>query len=275
MVNRQPRIHLALLVILGVVVSESESSPSVGPSFLELKFKWNDQEAIAARGIVYGMEYPRIEHAVSRSPSRKGAEVVELSPLPYRFPQRMQAKSINAYLDPPLSIDAGTLKIFIVWNLSPTALRNWMENALHPSKWGKGDSAEIEERMESWAKELDKAPPVHVPIQALRVTRTFKGEDTKFDTVQVGKSVLEKGSVAEFELSLPMKTADEEWIILDFPDFSIKLERPKNRTPVEWLSPRMKAARSEAENKTQESPAALKVKPSRKYPFWQFWKKGE
>lgn len=175
MVYRRPLSILVLLVILGVVVSESESSISAGPGFLDLKFQWNGQEAIGARGIVYGMEYPRIEHAVGRSPSRKGAEVVELSPFPYRFPQRMQATTIYAYLDPPLSIDAGTLRISIAWNSSPTALRNWMENALHPSKWGKGDSAEIEESMESWAKELDEAPPKKMKIQALRVTRTFRG----------------------------------------------------------------------------------------------------
>lgn len=256
-------------------MGESATIPSTGPGFLDMKFKWNDQESIAARGIFYGMEYPRIEYAVGRSPSRKGSEVVELSPFPYRFPQRMQAKSINAYFDPPLSTDAGVLKISISRNESLTALRDWMENGLHPSKWRNGDLSVVEENMDSWAKELEKAPPEKIKIQVLRVTRTFNGEDTKFDTVQMGKSVLTKGSVSEFELALPRKTADEEWITLEFPDFSIKLERPKYKTPVEWLSPRMKAARSEAENKSQASDTPLEVNPSGKRPFWKFWKRGE
>lgn len=256
-------------------MSEPESGPRVAPRFLDLKFKWNGQESIAARGIFYGMEYPRIEYAVGRSPSPRGSEVVELSPFPYRLPQRMQATGVDTYLDPPLSTDAGVLKIRISWNESLSALRDWMENGLHPSKWRDGDFAVIEENMDGWAKELDKVPPEKMKIQVLRVTRTFKGEETKFDTVQMGKSVLTKGSVADFELALPTKIADEEWITLDFPDFSIELERPKHRTPVEWLSPRMKAARAEAESKNKAPDPSLEVKPPRKPPFWQFWKKGE
>ena len=264
-----------LTVLSGVTMGESAVIPSAVPGFLDLKFNWNDQESIAARGIFYGMEYPRIEYAVGRSPSRKGSEVVELSPFPYRFPQRMQAKSFHAYLDPPLSTDAGVLKITIAWSQSPSALRDWMENGLHPSKWVNGDSAVIEENMDRWANKLDIAPPRKLKIQALRITRTFNGQDTKFDSVPIGSSVLAKGSVVEFELALPSKTADEEWITLEFPDFSIELERPKYRTPVYWLSPRMKAARSEAEKKNQVSDSLLEVKSSRKRPFWQFWKRGE
>lgn len=256
-------------------MSESESRTLAAPSFLELKFEWNGQSVVGARGIVYGMEYPNIEYSVGREPPYEGIEVVELSPFPYRFPQSMQAKSINAYLDPPLSISAGSLKISISWSVSPTAFRNWIENGVYPSESGNGDSAQIERRMNSWVDELSGATPTKAHIRALSVTRNFKGVDTKFDSIEVGKSVLIKGGAAEIELALSPMIADEEWVELEFPEFSISIERPKSKPLLQWLSPKMKKAVADAKSKSKVPSADSKDKPSRKRSFWQFWKKGE
>jgi hypothetical protein len=264
-----------LSVLSGATMGESASIPSAEPGFLDLKFNWNGQSAIGARGIVYGMEYPNVEYAEGMAPPYEGIEVVELSPFPYRFPKSMHAKRINAYLDPPLSIAAGSLKISITWSASPTAFQDWIENGVYPFESEAGDSAKIEGRMESWTDDLSGATPVKLRVQALSVTRNFRGVDTKFESVQVGKSVLAKEGAAEFELALSPMMADEEWIELEFPEFSISIERPKSKPLLKWLSPRMKAAIADAESKSRAPAANLKDKPSGKRPFWQFWKRGE
>lgn len=256
-------------------MGESAGIPSAGPGFLDLKFNWNGQSATGARGIVYGMEYPNIEYADGMSPPYEGIEVVELSPFPYRFPKSMHAKRINAYLDPPLSIAAGSLKISITWSASPTAFQDWIENGVYPFESEVEDSAKIAVGMESWTDDLSGATPVKVQVKARSVTRNFRGADTKFEFVQVGKSSLTKGGAAEFELALSPMIADEEWIELEFPEFSISIERPKSKPLLQWLSPKMKAAIADTESKSQAPPANLNDKPSGKRPFWEFWKKGE
>src|SRR5688572_21404959 len=134
MVNRELPFLSILFFTLGVLMSESESRPSEVPCFLDIKFNWNGKEAIGARGIVYGMEYPNIEYSVGRGPPYKGKKVVELSPFPYQFPRRMRTTTINVNLEPQIPTEAGILKISISWNESPTALQEWLENGLYPSK---------------------------------------------------------------------------------------------------------------------------------------------
>lgn len=264
-----------LSVLSGVTMSEAGGIPSAGPGFLDMKFTWNGQSATGARGIVYGMEYPNIEYAEGMAPPYEGIEVVELSPFPYRFPKSMHAKRINAYLDPPLSIAAGSLKIYITWSASPTAFQDWIKNGVYPFESEGGDSVKMASRTESWTDDLSGATPVMLRIQALSVTRNFRGNDTKLESVEAGNSVLTKEGTAEFELALSPMVADEEWIELQFPEFSISIERPKSKPLLKWLSPKIKAAIADAESKNQAPTANLKDKPYGKRPFWQFWKKGE
>jgi hypothetical protein len=272
--NRLP-LFSKLLIFLGVMVIESESRQPAGASFLDLKFCWQGQASTAARGIVYGMEFPNIEYAVGRGPKNKGIGVVRLSPFPYRFPQKMHAKDLNAYLDPPISIDAGILKISISWSTSPTAMRDWMEKGLHPTKWGDGESSEIAKKMESWEEKLGEAPPEKTPISIQRATRDIQDSGVKMDTVLLGKSVLEKGSFAEFEIALPPMVTDEEQVILVFPDFSISIERPKSRLPLAWLAGKSQHPDSVDANPEPEVTIFSKEQSTGKSSFWKFWKWGE
>ena len=109
--------------------------------------------------------------------------------------------------------------------------------------------------MNSWVDELSGATPTKAHIRALSVTRNFKGVDTKFDSIEVGKSVLIKGGAAEIELALSPMIADEEWIELEFPEFSISIERPKSKPLLQWLSPKMKKAVADAKSKSKEPSA--------------------
>lgn len=253
-------------------MNESESTQLPGASFLDLKFEWNGQAAAAARGIFWGMEYPRSEYAVGMEPPYKGIEVVQLSPFPYRLPHRMRAKSIDAYLEPSLSTEAGVLKISISWNESPTAMQDWLENGLYSSGSKPRAAYPGAEYKAGWVEDLGGARPVNLRIQIKRVTRDFKDGKIEMDTALLAKAVLSKSSHADVELTLPAMVAHEEWLELECPEFSISLHRPKSIAKLHWSNREFEDVDSGA-GINQAPQARQKSEGSGKRPFWQFWKR--